>query len=97
MVRSIEIADGGDVARHRLADDRRLPDPQQLHRGRHPRGRHASRASARSTVSFDVLSDTEKSALQKTLGRGSMPAGALAQVDTSSASARARAASASRR
>jgi ATP-binding protein involved in chromosome partitioning len=31
-------------------------------------------------VAFDVLSDTEKSALQKTLGRGSLPAGALAQV-----------------
>jgi ATP-binding protein involved in chromosome partitioning len=31
-------------------------------------------------VSFDVLSDGEKSALQKTLGRGSLPAGALAQV-----------------
>ncbi|MBW3609645.1 MAG: Mrp/NBP35 family ATP-binding protein, partial [Actinobacteria bacterium] len=32
------------------------------------------------TVGFDVLSDTEKAALQKTLGRGSLPAGALAQV-----------------
>ncbi len=31
-------------------------------------------------VAFDVLSDTEKSALKKTLGRGSLPAGALAQV-----------------
>jgi len=31
-------------------------------------------------VSFDVLSDGEKSALQKSLGRGSLPAGALAQV-----------------
>jgi len=31
-------------------------------------------------VAFDVLSDTEKSALQKSLGRGSLPAGALAQV-----------------
>jgi ATP-binding protein involved in chromosome partitioning len=31
-------------------------------------------------VAFDVLSDGEKSALQRTLGRGSLPAGALAQV-----------------
>ena len=31
-------------------------------------------------VAFDVLSDTEKAALQKSLGRGSLPAGALAQV-----------------
>ena len=32
-------------------------------------------------VAFDVLSDAEKSALQKSLGRGSLPAGALAQVE----------------
>lgn len=31
-------------------------------------------------VAFDVLSDQEKSGLQKKLGRGSLPAGALAQV-----------------
>jgi ATP-binding protein involved in chromosome partitioning len=31
-------------------------------------------------VSFDVLSDTEKGALQRKLGRGSLPEGALAQV-----------------
>jgi ATP-binding protein involved in chromosome partitioning len=31
-------------------------------------------------VAFDVLSDSEKSALQKTLGRPTLPAGALAQV-----------------
>jgi ATP-binding protein involved in chromosome partitioning len=31
-------------------------------------------------VYFDVLSDTEKAALQQKLGRGSLPAGALAQV-----------------
>src|SRR5436190_10976417 len=31
-------------------------------------------------VGFDVLSDEEKGALQKTLGRGKLPAGALAQV-----------------
>src|SRR5881275_3519028 len=30
-------------------------------------------------VSFDVLSDNEKAALGKKLGRGSLPAGALAQ------------------
>ena len=31
-------------------------------------------------VSFDVLSDTEKQALGRKLGRGHLPAGALAQV-----------------
>jgi ATP-binding protein involved in chromosome partitioning len=31
-------------------------------------------------VAFDVLSDAEKGTLKKTLGRGSLPAGALAQV-----------------
>lgn len=31
-------------------------------------------------VSFDVLSDEEKANLQRTLGRGSLPAGALAEV-----------------
>jgi ATP-binding protein involved in chromosome partitioning len=31
-------------------------------------------------VAFDVLSDTEKGALQRKLGRGSLPEGALAQV-----------------
>src|SRR5215207_237225 len=31
-------------------------------------------------VSFDVLSDTEKGALQQKLGRGSLPEGSLAQV-----------------
>jgi ATP-binding protein involved in chromosome partitioning len=31
-------------------------------------------------VAFDVLSDSEKSSLQKTLGRATLPAGALAQV-----------------
>ncbi len=31
-------------------------------------------------VAFDVLSDSEKSTLQKSLGRASLPAGALAQV-----------------
>jgi ATP-binding protein involved in chromosome partitioning len=33
-------------------------------------------------VFFDVLSDTEKAALQQKLGRGSLPAGALAQVSS---------------
>ncbi|MCW3040882.1 MAG: hypothetical protein JWM31_2787 [Solirubrobacterales bacterium] len=32
------------------------------------------------TVAFDVLSDSEKGALQQKLGRGTMPKGALAQV-----------------
>jgi len=33
------------------------------------------------SVAFDVLSDQEKAGLQKTLGRSSLPEGALAQVD----------------
>ena len=40
----------------------------------------ASRASSTSNVYFDVLSDDEKPALQQKLGRGSLPAGSLAQV-----------------
>jgi ATP-binding protein involved in chromosome partitioning len=32
------------------------------------------------SISFDVLSDSEKANLQRTLGRGSLPEGALAQV-----------------
>src|SRR4051812_1041676 len=35
---------------------------------------------ARVDVSFDVLTDTEKGALQQKLGRGGLPEGALAQV-----------------
>ncbi|CAA9513771.1 MAG: Mrp protein homolog, partial [uncultured Solirubrobacteraceae bacterium] len=35
---------------------------------------------ARVNVGFDVLNDTQKSALQKKLGRSSLPEGALAQV-----------------
>jgi ATP-binding protein involved in chromosome partitioning len=35
---------------------------------------------ARVEVSFDVLSDSEKAGLQQKLGRGTLPAGALAQV-----------------
>jgi ATP-binding protein involved in chromosome partitioning len=35
---------------------------------------------ARVEVSFDVLSDSEKAGLQQRLGRGTLPAGALAQV-----------------
>ena len=79
MVRSIEIADGGACRRHGLADDRRLPDPQPLRRGGHARDAHGRRRDD-GAVDFDVLSDAEKGVLQKTLGRGLLPAGALAQV-----------------
>ena len=39
-----------------------------------------STASTHVNVCFDVLTDTQKTALQQKLGRGSLPAGALAQV-----------------
>jgi len=79
MVRSIELGDGGDVA-----------IKVSLTTAGCPVRNHFSEAVAREartvagvggvSVSFDVLSDGEKASLQKTLGRGSLPAGALAQV-----------------
>src|SRR3954467_2905886 len=79
MVRSIEIGDGGDV---RVT--------VSLTTAGCPIRNHFVEAVAREAgtvpgvtsvdVAFDVLSDAEKSALQKSLGRGRLPAGALAQV-----------------
>jgi len=79
MVRSIEIADGGMVA-----------ITVSLTTAGCPIRNHFVEAVTREagsvagveqvSVAFDVLSDAEKGALQKTLGRGSLPAGALAQV-----------------
>ncbi len=79
MVRSIEIADGGRIA-----------VMVSLTTAGCPIRNHFVEAVTREAltvhgvtnvdVAFDVLSDAEKGALQKTLGRGSLPAGALAQV-----------------
>jgi ATP-binding protein involved in chromosome partitioning len=79
MVRSIEIGDAGDV---RVT--------VSLTTAGCPIRNHFVEAVAREAgavpgvtsvdVAFDVLSDSEKSALQKSLGRGRLPAGALAQV-----------------
>jgi ATP-binding protein involved in chromosome partitioning len=79
MVRSIEIGDAGDV---RVT--------VSLTTAGCPIRNHFVEAVAREAgavpgvtsvdVAFDVLSDAEKSALQKSLGRGHLPAGALAQV-----------------
>ena len=99
MVRSIDVGDDGAVAVDGLADHAGLPDPQPLRDRRPRRRRRASTASPRVDVSFDVLNEQQKGALQRKLGRtGGLPEGALAAgARTSSASARARAASASRR
>src|SRR3954447_2316044 len=79
MVRSIEIGDAGDVK-----------VTVSLTTAGCPIRNHFVEAVAREAgtvpgvtsvdVAFDVLSDAEKSALQKSLGRGHLPAGALAQV-----------------
>src|SRR3954469_19061503 len=79
MVRSIEIADAGAVS-----------VTVSLTTAGCPIRNHFVEAVTREAgtvagvtkvdVAFDVLSDAEKGALQKTLGRGSLPARALAQV-----------------
>ncbi len=79
MVRSIELADDGKVA-----------VIVSLTTAGCPIRNHFETAVAEAvgvldgvtgvSVSFDVLSDTEKGELQRKLGRGSLPEGALAQV-----------------
>ena len=79
MVRSIE-----------LADDGKLAVIVSLTTAGCPIRNHFETAVAEAvgvldgvtgvSVSFDVLSDTEKGELQRKLGRGSLPEGALAQV-----------------
>ena len=80
MVRSIDIADAGDVHVTVSLTTAGCPIRSSFTEAVTREVGTRRRASARSPSAFDVLSDTEKSALQKTLGRGSMPAGALAQV-----------------
>jgi ATP-binding protein involved in chromosome partitioning len=79
MVRSIDISGGGDV---RVT--------VSLTTAACPIRNHFTDAVAREAggvagvtsveVAFDVLSDAEKASLQRTLGRSTLPAGALAQV-----------------
>jgi ATP-binding protein involved in chromosome partitioning len=79
MVRSIDIADGGDVHVTVSLTTAGCPIRNSFTEAvTREVGTVAGVANV--TVAFDVLSDKEKAALQKTLGRGSMPAGALAQV-----------------
>ncbi|MEA2217870.1 MAG: ATP-binding protein involved in chromosome partitioning [Solirubrobacteraceae bacterium] len=79
MVRSIEISDGGEVAV--MVSLTTAGCPIRNHFVEAVSREAGSVAGVtRVDVSFDVLSDAEKGKLQKTLGRGSLPAGALAQV-----------------
>jgi ATP-binding protein involved in chromosome partitioning len=79
MVRAIEISDGGEVAVTVSLTTAGCPIRNHFVEAV---TREASTVAgvAKVDVAFDVLSDDEKRKLQKTLGRGSLPAGALAQV-----------------
>ena len=79
MVRSIDIADSGDVHVTVSLTTAGCPIRNSFTEAVTREVGTVAGVGAVS-VAFDVLSDTEKAALQKTLGRGSMPAGALAQV-----------------
>jgi ATP-binding protein involved in chromosome partitioning len=79
MVRSIEIADGGSVAITVSLTTAGCPIRNHFVEGV-TRETLTVEGVTKVDVAFDVLSDSEKGALQKTLGRGSLPAGALAQV-----------------
>ena len=79
MVRSIEIGDGGEVAVKVSLTTAGCPIRNHFVEAV---TREASTVAGvtKVEVTFDVLTDAEKGKLQKTLGRGSLPAGALAQV-----------------
>ena len=79
MVRSIEISDAGAVSVTVSLTTAGCPIRNHFVEAV---TREASTVAGvtQVDVAFDVLSDAEKGALQKTLGRGSLPAGALAQV-----------------
>jgi len=79
MVRSIEIAETGAVAVTVSLTTAGCPIRSHFQTGVADAVRSLDGVTAVS-VAFDVLSDTEKGALQKKLGRGSLPEGALAQV-----------------
>jgi ATP-binding protein involved in chromosome partitioning len=79
MVRSIEISAAGDVAI--TISLTTAGCPIRNHFVEAVKREAASVAGVTGvSVAFDVLSDAEKAKLQTTLGRGSLPAGALAQV-----------------
>ncbi|MEJ7797243.1 MAG: Mrp/NBP35 family ATP-binding protein [Solirubrobacteraceae bacterium] len=79
MVRSIEISDAGDVDVTVSLTTAGCPIRNHFVEAV-TREAGTVAGVAKVSVAFDVLSDAEKGRLQKTLGRGSLPAGALAQV-----------------
>ena len=79
MVRSIDIAAAGDVAIKVSLTTPGCPVRNHFTEAVEREARTVEGVHSVS-VSFDVLSDSEKAALTKKLGRGSLPAGALAQV-----------------
>jgi ATP-binding protein involved in chromosome partitioning len=79
MVRSIDIADGGAVAVKVSLTTAGCPIRNHFVEAVEREALTVDGVTSVS-VTFDVLSDGEKGALQKKLGRGSLPAGALAQV-----------------
>jgi ATP-binding protein involved in chromosome partitioning len=79
MVRSIDIADDGAVAIMISLTTAGCPIRNHFQTAVAKAAQEAG--ATKVSVAFDVLSDTEKGALQKKLGRGgSLPTGALAQV-----------------
>ena len=79
MVRSIAVADSGDVAIKVSLTTAGCPVRNHFTEAVEREARTVTGVGSVS-VTFDVLSDGEKAALQKKLGRGSLPAGALAKV-----------------
>jgi len=79
MVRSIDIAEDGAVAITISLTTAGCPIRNHFQTAVAKAAQEAG--ATKVSVAFDVLSDTEKGALQKKLGRsGSLPSGALAQV-----------------
>ncbi|MFL5846661.1 MAG: P-loop NTPase, partial [Solirubrobacteraceae bacterium] len=79
MVRSIEIAEDGAVAVMVSLTTPGCPIRNHFETSVQQAVRALEGVTSVS-VAFDVLTDTEKGDLQKKLGRGGLPAGALAQV-----------------
>jgi len=79
MVRSIAVADSGDVAIKVSLTTAGCPVRNHFTEAVEREAQTVTGVGSVS-VTFDVLSDGEKAALQKKLGRGSLPAGALAKV-----------------
>ena len=79
MVRSIEISDGGVVDVTVSLTTAGCPIRNHFVEAVEREAGAVAGVTA-VNVTFDVLSDAEKATLQKSLGRASLPAGALAQV-----------------